>query len=87
MPITSSAKKALRQSAKRKIQNAKVKKATRLVVKQFRGLLAQKDKDNAKKLMPQLMKFLDKATKTGVLKKNTVSRLKSRAAKALAKLS
>ncbi|OHA68268.1 MAG: 30S ribosomal protein S20 [Candidatus Wildermuthbacteria bacterium RIFCSPHIGHO2_02_FULL_49_12b] len=87
MPITSSAKKALRQSAKRKIQNAKVKKDTRLVVKQFRGLLAQKDKDNAKKLMPQLMKFLDKATKTGVLKKNTVSRLKSRAAKALAKLS
>ena len=87
MPITSSAKKALRQSAKRKIQNAKVKKATRLVVKQFRGLLAQKDKDGAKKLMPQLMKFLDKATKTGVLKKNTVSRLKSRAAKALAKLS
>ena len=87
MPITSSAKKALRQSAKRKIQNAKVKKATRLVVKQFRGLLAQKDKDSAKKLMPQLMKFLDKATKTGVLKKNTVSRLKSRAAKALAKLS
>ncbi|MDP2637359.1 MAG: 30S ribosomal protein S20, partial [bacterium] len=79
--------KALRQSFRRKAQNAKVKKATRLLVKQFRVALTQKDSASAKKLMPQFMKALDKATKTGVLKKNTVSRLKSRAAKALAKLS
>lgn len=87
MPITSSAKKALRQSLKRRLQNAKVKKTTREVIKKFRTLISQKSKAEAVKLLPLLQKTLDKAAKTKMLEKNTASRLKSRLAKALSKLS
>ncbi|OHA69008.1 MAG: 30S ribosomal protein S20 [Candidatus Wildermuthbacteria bacterium RIFCSPLOWO2_01_FULL_47_18] len=87
MPITSSAKKALRQGLKKRIQNTKVKKASRALLKKFRALVLQKDKSGAKDLLPSLQKALDKAAKTGTLKKNTASRLKSRVAKSLASLS
>ncbi len=87
MPITSSAKKALRQGLKRRIQNARVKKASRALLKKFRTLVSQKDKSGAKELLPSLQKALDKAVKGGTLKKNTASRLKSRIAKSFAKLS
>lgn len=87
MPITSSAKKALRQSFKKKARNLQAKKAWRTLLKQFREAVAKKDSGAAKKLMPQVMKALDKAAKAGVIKKNTASRLKSRSAKSVAKLS
>ncbi len=41
-------------------------------------MLSEKKTEEAKKLLPQVYKFLDKAAKTGLIKKNTASRKKSR---------
>ena len=78
MPITESAKKALRQSKKRRIQNLRRTRSYREAVKEFRMLVKNGDFNAAKKLLPKVYKTLDKASKTGVIKKNKASRLKSR---------
>lgn len=87
MPITSSAKKALRQSLKRRVGNARVKKTAKEAIKKFRALVLQKSKGEAVKLLPLLQKALDKAVKANMMEKNTASRLKSRLQKSLSKLS
>jgi small subunit ribosomal protein S20 len=81
MPITSSAKKALRQSETRRIQNEKRKKAFKDAIKNLRKLVAQKKIDAAKELLPKVYKVLDKTAKVGTIKKNTADRLKSRLTK------
>ena len=88
MPITASAKKALRQSGRRHIRNLKQKNALKALVKSYRKALVAGKKEEARKLLPGVYKTLDKAAKRGkVLKKNTASRLKSRLARALARTS
>ena len=56
-------------------------------VKEVRELVSQNKKAEAEKILKDAYKALDKAAKTGVIKKNTASRKKSRLAKALKKLS
>ncbi len=84
MPIIKSAKKALRQSKKRKAGNLKKANAYRNAVKTFRKLAVTGKKDEAKKYLPKVYKALDKAAKTGVIKKNKASRLKSNSSRLLA---
>ena len=55
------------------------------VIKEVRTLISQKKIEEARLLLPKLYKTLDKATKVGILKKNTASRKKSRIALSLAK--
>ena len=86
MPITSSAKKALRASKKKRVFNLRRKNAVDSELKSFRKLVAAKDKSGAEKAMPGLYQALDKAVKTGFIKPNASSRLKSRAAAALKKI-
>jgi len=81
MPITKSAKKALRQSARRRAQNLKKKGAYRNLIKEIKKLVSSGKAKDAKNLLPQLYKALDKAAKTNVIKKNKASRLKSRGTK------
>lgn len=78
MPITRSAKKALRQSKRRQVRNLKRKEAFRDALKKIKKLLAEKKTDEAKKLVPLAYKALDKAAKTNTIKKNTAARKKSR---------
>ncbi len=78
MPITQSAKKALRQSSRRRSQNLKRKRAEKDAVKELRRLVVQKKMEEAKALLPKAFQALDKAAKSGALKRNTASRLKSR---------
>lgn len=78
MPITKSAKKALRQSLKRRAKNLKKKKEIRKLLKKFQNLISWKKIEEAKKILPQVYKILDKAAKTGLIKKNTAARKKSR---------
>jgi len=78
MPITKSAKKALRQSERRRIRNIKRRKEIKKLLKEIRKLVAEKKVKEAKPLLPQIYKLLDKAAKTGLIKKNTVARKKSR---------
>lgn len=84
MPITQSAKKALRQSLRRRTQNLKRKEAYKDAVKRIRKLAAAGKTEEAKNLIPQLYKALDKAAKTNVIAKRKASRLKSRLTKMLA---
>jgi small subunit ribosomal protein S20 len=81
MPITKSAKKALRQSLKRRERNLIYKKKIKNLSKKIRNFCLQKKIEEAKKLLPQLYKILDKAAKVGVIKKNTAARKKSRITK------
>ena len=83
MPITKSAKKALRQNATRKLKNLKRKNAFKTLIKQEEKFADQKNFDEAQKLLPQLYKALDKAASRGIIKENTAARRKSRLTKLL----
>jgi len=87
MPITKSAKKALRQSERRRIKNTARKTAYKAAVKDFRKNVVSKNLDKAKEQLRAAMQTLDKAAKGKTIKKNKASRLKSRLAKALNKIS
>lgn len=86
MAITSSAKKALRASKKKRVFNLRRKSAVEKQIKEFRRLVLAKQKNEAIKAIPNLYQALDKAVKTNYLKANTASRLKSRAMASLKKL-
>ncbi|MBI2096840.1 MAG: 30S ribosomal protein S20 [Candidatus Sungbacteria bacterium] len=78
MPITQSAKKALRQSKRRAARNLTKKNAYKAAVKKARALaLAGKTKE-ATAALSLAYKALDKAAKTNVISKNTAARKKSR---------
>ncbi|MEI7689058.1 MAG: 30S ribosomal protein S20 [Candidatus Nomurabacteria bacterium] len=77
MPITKSAKKALRGSLVKKAMNDRNKKAIKETIKNIEKLVKEKKKDEAKKLVPKAYSAIDKACKRGVLKKNTASRRKA----------
>jgi len=47
-------------------------------IKTLKKLVSEKKVKDAEKLFPQVQKIIDKAAKTGLLKKNTASRKKSR---------
>ena len=81
MPITKSAKKALRGSLVKKAANDRNKKVVKESIKNIEKLVKEKKKDEAKKLLPVAYSAIDKATKRGVFKKNTASRKKSRLSK------
>ncbi len=88
MPITSSAKKALRGSAKKRIFNLRRKKDLDEAVKTLKKNVAivEGDKKNklvkvdSAKLLSDAYQAIDKALKTGYIKKNTAARKKSRLA-------
>lgn len=83
MPRTKSAKKALRQNVRRRSQNIGRKNKIKETVKGFRRLIAAKKSAEAKEMLPQVYKTLDKMAKTGLIKRNKAARLKSRLAKRL----
>jgi len=83
MPITKSAKKALRASKRKQVFNKRRKSAMKDIVKDIRSLVADKKKEDAGQKLAQAYKSIDKATKRGVIKKNTASRKKSRLAKSI----
>jgi small subunit ribosomal protein S20 len=87
MPITESAKKSLRQSKKRRGRNIRRKEAFKDIIKNIRKLALENKKKEAEKLLPKAYKAVDKAAKTGVIKKNTADRKKSRLTKLVNKIS
>ena len=81
MPITRSAKKALRQSAKREARNFIYKTKIKDLTKKALLFISQNKPQELAQILPSLYKALDKSVKVGVLKKNTAARRKSRFAK------
>lgn len=87
MPITKSAKKALRSSLRKREFNAERKDKISQTLKSIKKLIAAGDKKAAQALLPKLQQALDKAVKGKTLKKNTASRKKARLSKLVKKLS
>jgi len=83
MPITKSAKKALRQSEKRRLINKKNNKIVKAEIKKLQKLIDSNIINEAKEQLKIVYKKLDKAAKTNLIKDNKASRLKSRLTKKL----
>ena len=83
MPITKSAKKALRQSKKRARRNKIVKAEIKTLVKKSRKFITLQEIEKAQELVRAAVKKIDKAAQKGILKKNTAARKKSRLMKKL----
>jgi small subunit ribosomal protein S20 len=81
MPITKSAKKQLRQNPRKRVMNDARRNTMKKLLKQALALIEEKKVDELEKLLPAVYKAIDKACKTGVLKKNTASRKKARIGK------
>ena len=85
MPITKSAKKALRQSLRHRARNIKRFRAIEQAVKHIKKAAAAQRLDEARALLPAAYKAIDKAAQRKVIEKNTAARKKSRLAHLLAK--
>jgi small subunit ribosomal protein S20 len=85
MPNTTTAKKALRQSAKRRLQNRSQKSALKTAIKKVRTLVASGDAAGAKDAFQAATKKLDQAADKHLIHKNTAARTKSRLASAVKK--
>jgi small subunit ribosomal protein S20 len=83
MANTSSAKKALRGASRKHVMNSRRKRAMKYGVKDFEKLAGKTAKEAAAAL-PGVFQAIDKAAKTGVIKKNTAARMKSRLSKLVA---
>ncbi len=78
MAITRGAKKAHRASERKRVFNVRRKVVLHDTVKEYNDLLKEGKMKEAQALLPKVYKAIDKATKRGVIKKNTASRKKSR---------
>ena len=85
MAITSSAKKAIRSSDKKRVFNLRRKDAMKDTTKLLTKALVAKDVAAAQMLLPKAYAMIDKAKKRGVIKANTAARKKSRLALAIKK--
>jgi len=95
MPITKSAKKALRQNKRRRQRNLRQLNTMREIIKKIRKLVDENKKaaegeprqgrEEALKLLPQAYKAIDKTAKTGIIKRNNAARKKSRLTKLISK--
>lgn len=83
MAITSSAKKAVRSSARKRVFNLRRMDTLRDTTKSLMKALTATDVAGAEKLLPAAYKAIDKAKKRGVIKTNTADRKKARLAAAL----
>jgi len=86
MPVTQSAKKALRQSRRRRERNLTKMAAVKKEIKILKKFTAAKDKKNAVQALAKVYKVIDKAVKTNVIPKNRANRMKSQLTKATNKL-
>lgn len=80
MPITQSAKKAVRGSLRKKAFNDQRKRAMKEVIKKFEKL-SKSDKVEALNMLSTAFRAIDKAAQKGVIKKNNAARKKSRLSK------
>lgn len=81
MPVTRTAKKALRQNVRRHAKNVAQNTELKKIIKTFKKLVEAKKSDEATKQLALVFQKLDKAAKTNLIKKNTANRLKSRLSK------
>ena len=81
MPITQSAKKALRGSKRKKIVNDRRAKAMKDAIKKIEKLVKAGKKAESAKELAGAYQAIDKAAKINVIVKNNAARKKSRLAR------
>ena len=72
----------MRGSLRKKVFNDRRKRAMKEVIKKI-DKTVKKEKKEAEKILSQAFKAIDKAAKSGVIKKNTAARRKSRLSKSV----
>ncbi|MSU44666.1 30S ribosomal protein S20 [Candidatus Nomurabacteria bacterium] len=77
MPITQSAKKAIRGSLRKKAFNDSRKRAMKEIIKKIEKI-SKTDKKEAAKMLSSAFAIIDKAAQKNVIKKNNAARKKSR---------
>jgi small subunit ribosomal protein S20 len=83
MPHTSSAKKRLRQTEKRRKRNRAVIKAIKIQIKKFSDLVGKGSADQVQSEFKLTVKRLDKAAHKRVIHPNAAARKKSQLARLL----
>ena len=86
MPIKRAAVRQLRKDRKRTVRNQGFRSELKTLKKRFLTLLDGKQRDEANKFLPLLVRRFDQAAAKGLIHKNTASRTKSRLMHRLAKL-
>jgi small subunit ribosomal protein S20 len=87
MPNSVNAKKALRQSLKRRAQNRQQRAALRTAIKKVRKAATAGDLETAQSAYQFATKKLDQAAAKNLIHKNTAARTKSRLSRLLKKQS
>jgi small subunit ribosomal protein S20 len=78
MANTYSALKRARQTVRRTEYNRQSKTRLRHQIRAMRRALTGKDPKAAVELLPQTFSIIDRSAKTGIIKKNTAARYKSK---------
>jgi small subunit ribosomal protein S20 len=78
MPITTSAKKAIRQSAKKRVYNIRRKSKVEDAVRKVKKFVSAGKVSDARASLSIAYKAIDKAAKGNTLNKGTADRMKSR---------
>lgn len=78
-----SAKKRMRQDAKKRLHNRFYKKTTRTAIATLRGI---EDKAEAQKFLPKVVSMIDRLAKKNQIHDNKANNLKSKLAKHVQKL-
>ncbi len=81
VPQLKAAKKDLKQTKKRNVENSRRKKQYKKVLREIDDMVKAGKIDDAKVLLPKAYKALDKASKKNTIHKNTAGRYKSRITK------
>ncbi len=83
MPNIKSAKKRVKVSEVKTLQNKMVKTALRTAMKKYEAAVVEGNKENAEKAFAVVVKKLDTAASKGLIHKNNAARKKSQYAVAL----
>ncbi len=78
-----SAKKRIRQDAKKRLHNRYYKKTTRTAIKTLRGMT---EKAEAEKFLPKVVSMIDRLAKRNLFHQNKAANLKSKLTKFVAGL-
>jgi small subunit ribosomal protein S20 len=87
VPNIKSAIKRVKIIQTRTLRNAAAKSALRTAIKKFEQAIASNNMENAKALLQNATRSLDKAVTKGIIHKNAAARKKSRLTKKFNKLS
>ncbi len=87
MPIKHAALKQIRKDRVRAVRNQALQSTLKTIKKRWLGLVEAKQLDEARQLLPSVIRTFDQAVTKKIIHKNTASRTKSRLMRRLAAVS